>query len=101
GGVLFDHGVHIFYQLREALGAADTVQATVRTLRHEYGVEDSAFVVLEYERAVAHMRLTWAARRRCIRFRFVGEAGEILGDDETMTLEAERKETLAFGHGLS
>ena len=41
------------------------MQATVRTLRHaDYGVEDSAFVVLDYGDRLAEVRLTWAARRR-------------------------------------
>src|SRR5262249_51426445 len=49
GGILFDHGAHIFYQLRSVLGEPASVQATVRKLHHsQYGVEDSAFVVLDY-----------------------------------------------------
>ena len=51
GGILFDHGAHIFYQLRSVLGEPAAVQATVRTLSHaDYGVEDSAFVVARLRR---------------------------------------------------
>ena len=65
GGILFDHGAHILYQLRSVLGEPAAVQATVRNLCHSgYGVEDSAFVVLDFGDRLAEVRLTWAARRR-------------------------------------
>jgi uncharacterized protein (TIRG00374 family) len=102
GGILFDHGAHIFYQLRRALGEPQTVQAVTRTLCHTgYDVEDSAFVVLEFGGGLAHVRLTWAARRRAIRFRFVGEHGEISGDDETVRIDGETKEEARFDDGMS
>jgi predicted dehydrogenase len=102
GGIVFDHGVHISYQLRAALGEPRSVQAVLRTLRHAYGVEDSAFLTLEYERAVAQVRLTWAARHREVRFHFIGEGGEIVGDDHSVVLTAESvREEAAFGQGIS
>lgn len=102
GGILFDHGAHIFYQLRSVLGEPAAVQATVRKLRHSgYGVEDSAFVVLDYGDRLAEVRLTWAARRRAIRFHFVGEAGELVGDEEKIALRAAVSEELSFGEGMS
>jgi predicted dehydrogenase len=101
GGIVFDHGVHISYQLRAALGEPHRVQASVRTLRHGYGVEDSAFLTLEYERAVAQVRLTWAARHREVRFHFIGEAGEITGDDHSVVLNADVREDVSFGQGIS
>jgi predicted dehydrogenase len=101
GGIVFDHGVHISYQLRAALGEPHSVQAAVRTLRHPYGVEDSAFLTLEYERAVAQVRLTWAARHRDVRFHFIGETGEIVGDDDSVTVHADVKEEARFGEGIS
>jgi predicted dehydrogenase len=102
GGILFDHGAHIFYQLRSVLGEPAAVQATLRTLRHaDYGVEDSAFVVLDYGDRLAEVRLTWAARRRSIRFHFVGEAGELVGDEERLTLRASSVEEVPFGEGMS
>jgi hypothetical protein len=77
------------------------VQAAVHTLRHGYGVEDSAFVTLGFARSVAHVRLTWAARQRAIRFRFVGEQGEIEADDDHMVLIADKREEVSFRDGLS
>jgi uncharacterized protein (TIRG00374 family) len=102
GGILFDHGAHIFYQLRSVLGEPAAVQATVRTLQHShYGVEDSAFVVLDYGDRLAELRLTWAARRRSIRFHFVGTDGELVGDDDCVTVHAARTEEVSFSRGMS
>jgi predicted dehydrogenase/uncharacterized membrane protein YbhN (UPF0104 family) len=102
GGILVDHGAHIFYQLRSVLGTPRTVGATVgRHLHHGYGVEDTAEVALDYGGCEARIHLTWAARERAIRFRFVGEAGEIVGDDQSLTVRAARTETLRFDDGMS
>ncbi len=102
GGILVDHGAHIFYQLRAILGAPRTVQATVRTLQHtSYQVEDTALVVLDFDDCLAQISLTWAARRREIQFRFVGERGEIVGDDEGVRIKADTCERIAFGGGMS
>jgi uncharacterized protein (TIRG00374 family) len=102
GGILFDHGAHIFYQLRSVLGEPAAVHATVRNLRHSgYGVEDSAFVVLDFGDRLAEVRLTWAARRRAIRFQFVGETGELVGDDERVVVRAAATEEVPFADGMS
>lgn len=102
GGILFDHGAHILYQLRSVLGEPSAVQATVRNLRHaEYAVEDSAFVVLDFGDRLAELRLTWAARRRSIRFQFVGDAGELVGDDERLVVRAAATEEVSFDDGMS
>jgi uncharacterized protein (TIRG00374 family) len=102
GGILADHGAHIFYQLRAVLGEPRTVQATVRTLRHQdYQVEDTALVTLDYATCLAHVRLSWAARSRKIHFRFVGERGEIVGDDEKLWIHADTSEEITFDSGMS
>jgi hypothetical protein len=102
GGILVDHGTHIFYQLRSVLGEPKTVQGTVHTLLHRgYRVEDTAFVTLDYEDRVARITLTWAARRREILFRFVGERGEILGDEERVRVLADTTEEFPLPGGMS
>ncbi|HEV2104601.1 MAG TPA: Gfo/Idh/MocA family oxidoreductase, partial [Candidatus Eisenbacteria bacterium] len=102
GGILVDHGAHIFYQLRAALGDPRKVQAIVRRLRHRrYEVEDTALVTLDYGDRLAHVSLTWAAQRRAIHFRFVGEDGELLGDDERIVVHAARSEEFRFDDGMS
>ena len=100
GGILVDHGAHVFYQLRAILGEPDTVQANVRTLHHGYAVEDTALVVLDFGDCLARVNLTWAARRRGIRFQFVGDRGELVGDDEGAAY-AETEEEIRFGDGMS
>ena len=78
------------------------VQATVRTLQHRsYRVEDTALVVLDFGGCLAQVSLTWAARRRGIRFRFVGERGEIVGDEQSLTLHGETREDIRFADGMS
>ena len=102
GGILVDHGAHIFYQLRAALGEPRAVQATVRTLLHRgYEVEDTALVTLEFADRLAQVSLTWAARSREIQFRFVGERGEITGDESHVTLRADRVEEIPMPDGMS
>src|SRR5258708_1011593 len=102
GGILVDHGAHIFYQLRAVLGEPETVQATVRTLLHHgYEVEDTAFVTLDFGEGLAQVSLTWAARRREIHYRFVGERGEITGDDQRVSLHGDTREEIAFTGGIS
>jgi predicted dehydrogenase/uncharacterized membrane protein YbhN (UPF0104 family) len=102
GGILFDHGAHILYQLRAVLGEPVAVHATLRTLWHAgYGVEDSAFVVLDFGDRLAEVRLTWAARRRSIRFQFVGEDGDLAGDDTHVVVRAATTEDVSFADGMS
>lgn len=101
GGILVDHGAHILYQLRSVMGEPDFVSATVRTLLHRsYGVEDTALVTLDHGRALAELSLSWAARRREIAFRFVGDRGELVGDEERIRLFADVTEDIPLG-GLS
>lgn len=101
GGILVDHGAHVFYQLRAILGEPRTVQATVRTLHHGYAVEDTALVVLDLGDCLARVNLTWAARQRKVRFRFVGDRGEIVGDDRGVRLHADTREEIEFGEEMS
>lgn len=101
GGILVDHGAHIFYQLRAALGEPKTVQAIVRTLLHAgYEVEDTAFVTLDFGGSLAKVGLTWAARRREILFHFVGERGEIVGNEDRLRVHADTTEEFSF-EGMS
>jgi glycosyltransferase AglD len=102
GGILADHGAHILYQLGAVLGEPRTVQATVRTLKHRgYEVEDTALVTLDYGGTLANVRLSWAAQCRSIHFRFVGEAGELTGDDTGLKLRADTSEDVRFDQGMS
>lgn len=102
GGILVDHGAHIFYQLRGLLGEPLRVQATTATLRHhDYGVEDTAMVTLDYGGCLAEVSLTWAGHRREISYRFVGERGEIHGDEERVRLYADHAREVRPAAGMS
>ncbi|PYQ17907.1 MAG: hypothetical protein DMF79_16305, partial [Acidobacteria bacterium] len=58
GGILVDHGAHIFYQLRTLLGEPQSVQANVRTLQHQsYRVEDTALVLMDFGQCLAQVSL--------------------------------------------
>ena len=78
GGVLLDHGTHLIYQLLDAAGVPDRVRAWTGKLRHaDYDVEDSAQLLFEYPNRIATMFLTWGARHRENRIRFIGSEGSI------------------------
>jgi len=78
GGVLLDHGTHLIYQVLDVAGIPSAVRSwTGRLVHQEYDVEDTAALVLEYPDRAAVMFLTWAARHRENRIRFVGETGMI------------------------
>ncbi len=78
GGVLLDHGTHLLYQILDVAGTPSAVRSWTGRLRHhQYDVEDTASVVLEYPDCAAILFLTWAARHRENRIRFVGEGGTI------------------------
>jgi hypothetical protein len=70
-------------------------------MHRRYDVEDTALVTLDYGDRLAHVSLTWAAHHRAIHFRFVGERGELLGNDEQIVIHAERTETIQFTEGMS
>jgi predicted dehydrogenase len=88
GGVLLDHGTHLIYELLDVAGLPKSVHAWTGRLRHhDYDVEDSAYLLLEFHDRVAKMFLTWAGRRRENRIRFIGERGTIEWSGGTLMLE--------------
>jgi predicted dehydrogenase len=91
GGVLTDHGWHVSYVIPRWVGAAPTaVSARLETRRHhDFQVEDTATVRLDFPDAVADIVLTWAARARENHARVTGSAGSITLEDDTIVLEAE------------
>lgn len=88
GGVLLDHGTHLIYQMLDAAGVPDAVRAWTGRLRHhDYDVEDSAHLLFEYPERLGLMFLTWGARHRENRVRFVGELGSIEWVGGTLRVE--------------
>ncbi|MGE5351011.1 MAG: Gfo/Idh/MocA family protein [Acidobacteriota bacterium] len=65
GGILSDTGVHYLYLALWMLGEARSVTARTFCISHtDYSVEDTAFVLLEFDQGIAQLNLTWGANRR-------------------------------------
>jgi predicted dehydrogenase len=88
GGVLTDHGWHVFYVLPAWVGARPTsVGARLETRRHTaFAVEDTASVRLGFPDASAEIFLTWAAEKRRNRVEVDGTEGRIELRDDTLVL---------------
>ena len=94
GGVLTDHGWHVFYLLRNWIGDRPTaVSARLERRRHLTSpVEDTATVQVTFPCATAEIFLTWAADRRDNVAELVGTDGRIELHAETLRLERDGRE---------
>lgn len=102
GGILVDHGAHLFYQLHALLGPPRSVACRTERRLPGYEVDDTAEVELHYGTATARLRLTWAAAARRSTHRYAGTAGEIVCDDDAILVRGERGERrIGFADGLS
>ena len=104
GGILTDHGWHVFYLLSRFIGAAPiAVSASLETRRHtRWPVEDTATLRLSFEEATAEVLLTWAADERRNWARLAGTAGTIELVDDTLVLNGRGPERRwSFASGLS
>jgi predicted dehydrogenase len=88
GGILTDHGWHVFYLIQRWLsGFPVSVSARLDTRRHlGWAVEDTAIVRVTYPKASAELFLTWAAERRRTSATLFGSACRIELDEEMLTL---------------
>ncbi len=89
GGILVDHGWHAFYLL---LALADErprrISAALQRRRYvDSEVEDTAVCAIDFPSLFAEIRLTWAAPERRTQWRFVGDEGELVIDDDQMLLQ--------------
>jgi predicted dehydrogenase len=89
GGILSDHGWHVFYLVRRWLaGPPTSVAARLETRRHAgIAVEDTADVRLEFPGGRAQVELTWAADRRANWAEIRGTEGRLELCDDTLVLE--------------
>jgi predicted dehydrogenase len=94
GGVLTDHGWHVFYLLRNWIEDRPTaVSARLERRRHlTTPVEDTATVHVSFPRATAEIFLTWAADRRDNVAELIGTDGRIELHAETLRLERDGRE---------
>jgi predicted dehydrogenase len=102
GGVLVDHGTHLLYLVLDVAGPPVAVHSWMGRLRHhDYDVEDTAHVLLEYPSRAVTLFLTWAGQHRENRIRFVGEQGLLEWNGGWVTLEAPgRSERVDFSAQL-
>jgi predicted dehydrogenase len=88
GGILTDHGWHVFYVVQRWLGARPrTIAARLETRRHTaLVVEDTATVTLTFPEASAEILLTWAADERRNWAQVTGADGTLELQDDTLVL---------------
>ncbi|MDR3611503.1 MAG: Gfo/Idh/MocA family oxidoreductase [Ignavibacteriaceae bacterium] len=74
GGILLDTGIHYLYLLYWMLGEPNKITARLPRIRHTgYACEDSAFIILEYDKTIAQINITWAANKRYNDARLISE----------------------------
>lgn len=88
GGVLADHGWHVFYVLRRWLGQDPvSVSGVLERRRHrQWAVEDTARVRIGFPAAIAEVLLTWAADERSTRVEIEGRDGVLRIDDALLVV---------------
>ncbi|HEX3179051.1 MAG TPA: Gfo/Idh/MocA family oxidoreductase [Methylomirabilota bacterium] len=91
GGVLTDHGWHVFYLLGDWIAGLPTaVTARLEQRRHTAApVEDTATVTVTFPDATAEIFLTWAADRRQNVLELVGTTGRIAVHGDTVLLQGD------------
>jgi predicted dehydrogenase len=94
GGVLTDHGWHVFYVVQRWIGEAPrTVSARLETRRHaQWPVEDTATVRIAFDGAAAEILLTWAAAARRNWAQLTGTEGTLELRDDTIVLRGKGAE---------
>ena len=91
GGVLTDHGWHVFYVVQRWIGAPPvSVSATLERRRHlAWSVEDTASVRVTFAEATAEILLTWASDVRRNWAEVSGTAGVLELQDDTLVLKGD------------
>jgi predicted dehydrogenase len=89
GGVLTDHGWHVFYVVQRWIGGRPlSVSATLERRRHvAWSVEDTATVRVTFADATAEILLTWAADVRRNWAEVSGTTGALELRDDTLVLK--------------
>lgn len=98
GGILMDHGWHAIYLALYWFGEMPVDSASELHRPAPATVEDEASVKLSFPSGTAKIQLSWTAETRANRFRFVGDSGEILIDDDTLQAGGE---TMRYEPGLT
>ena len=95
GGILADTGVHYLYLTLWMMGMPLKVTARTHCLAFKgYNVEDTATVMLEFEKSLVEINLTWAADRRANSARVVSKGGSLVYDGESLVTFVENKKEI-------
>jgi len=102
GGILVDHGTHLFYQLSAIFGPPLALSCRTERRLPDVRAEDTATVYLRYPRGLARLYLTWAASHRATMHRYAGTRGVVACLDNRIVITAGGEErTISFAEGLS
>jgi predicted dehydrogenase len=103
GGIIVDHGSHLFYLASSILGEPKCITAQTERLYHfQYTVEDTAWINIKYEKGMAQFALTWAGKERETIFKIFGTDGDISAIDSEININTfGKKEKIILNEGLS
>ncbi|MDD5773314.1 MAG: Gfo/Idh/MocA family oxidoreductase [bacterium] len=103
GGIIVDHGSHLFYLASSILGVPKHITAQTERLYHfEYTVEDTAWINIKYEKGIAQFALTWAGKEKETIFKILGTDGDISVTENEIVLNTfGKKEKIILNEGMS
>jgi predicted dehydrogenase len=102
GGIVLDHGSHLFYLARHLLGRPRSISARLQTLVHHHDLEDTAWIAIKHEAGETELELTWAADRRHTHQCIIGDKGEIvISEDQLSWKSGGQGQTINLEDGLS
>lgn len=101
GGILMDHGWHAIYLALHWFGEAP--MGVVADLRRSAGsdVETDVDLGIQFPSGEARIALTWNGTSRRNVVAFIGDAGEILADDDTLYVRGRENRTEPMTAALS
>jgi predicted dehydrogenase len=90
GGILVDHGWHAFYLLLAlAQERPRCIRAALERRRYvDAEVEDTAECAIDFPSLTGEIRLTWAAAARQTEWRFIGDDGQLIIDDDQVRIHS-------------
>ncbi|MGD0948018.1 MAG: Gfo/Idh/MocA family oxidoreductase [Candidatus Binatia bacterium] len=90
GGILVDHGWHAFYLLLAlAQERPQRIRAALERRRYvDAEVEDTAVCGIDFPSLTGEIRLTWAAAERRTEWRFMGDGGQLIIDEDHVLMHS-------------
>jgi len=85
GGIVADHGTHLLYLATSLLGKPIAVTAKNRKFREDiYPVEDTSSIIIEHEKGISNIFLTWASSHRGFNFSILTPTCDIMVKDSSV-----------------